>query len=115
MQVGVLWNISTDSGRRWWPGSRNRAAEAPQEVTTVNLSVSGAAILAPTSKSLEIGNPVVIELAGCRGTVVVCRTQETADPDKTIYGVAFVDMSPEFRECVWRLLGVVVPSELVAQ
>lgn len=112
IEVAIRWNILEPTRRRRWAATKpngNDAGAVSSQATVFDLSVSGAAVRADTSPELQIGTPVVLELAGCRGTVVICRTQPARDPAQTIYGVAFVDISPELRDQVWALLGV-VPS-----
>ena len=70
-----------------------------------DVSVSGAAILAPPSE-LFIGSPVQIGADDLVGRVVVCRMDHETDPasDRVLYGVAFLDVPPALLDQLYRPL-----------
>jgi hypothetical protein len=55
------------------------------------LSVSGAAIVAPAAKDVQVGYPVAVDCMGVAGLVVVRRIEPYTDPSYSVYGVEFSD------------------------
>lgn len=67
----------------------------------VDLSVSGARIIAPTDPSLRVGSTLVILAEGCRGLVAIKQLAPTDEEGLTSYGVSFVDFPDRFTQAVY--------------
>lgn len=111
----VDWAHAATTGLRldWNVGRRDRRPRRDQRRLPLealvgeirDVSVSGAAILAPPSE-LFIGSPVQIDANNLTGKVVVCRIDEGTDPlsDRVLYGVAFLDMPTDLLDHLYQPL-----------
>jgi hypothetical protein len=63
----------------------------------VDVSVSGARVVAPAAPQLTVGTRVDIELFGHHGSAVVRRHQACGLPGKLFYGVEFMHFDAGFR------------------
>lgn len=70
----------------------------------VNLSVSGAGIIAPFEPDLRNGSLLRIQIDGYKGTVAVHRMERTEDDGLWYYGVSFVDFPPKFTDAIYARL-----------
>lgn len=96
--VGLQVTWSPPSRRWLWIRPRPAAAEV------IDLSVSGALLLAPTNPQVRTGLVVEMECDGARGRVQVRHVHQSLDPEQHYYGVQFLQLQPELRE---RLFDVV--------
>ena len=90
--VALVWRADADDRRhfrRFWPG-RLRSERAG----VIDVSLTGARLVASTPSDLMVGSMVVIEIDGHRGWVRVRRMAATADPSRTMFGVDFAQLSP---------------------
>ena len=106
----VLWDIGRADRRS--ARERRRHPIEQQFAQVVNLSVSGAAVVAPHAPHLRVGSMLDIEAGGFRGMVAIHRIAECGDPDQRVYGVSFVDFPPAFTDFVYSVLAAARPSDL---
>ena len=86
------------------PARFGRRRPQPVVARLLDLSVSGAGLLAPTLDALQINATVPVELHGETGKVKVRTVRPTDQPGRTRYGVQFVGTALD--EVVVRLLDV---------
>ena len=66
-------------------------AETKPDGNVVELSVSGAGIIAVTHPYLEVGRTVLIACVGMTGSVVVRRIEPDVYPGESYYGIEFAE------------------------
>lgn len=81
---------------------RTRAKAVGAEV--VELSVSGALLVAPPNPLVRRGTIVHIDHDGLEGTVEVRHLHDHPDEHKQCYGVLFLDLDPDLRDRWFRHL-----------
>ncbi len=86
------------------PGRLKDKPRPPEIGRLIDVSVSGAAIVAPASSDLRPGRPVVIRLDGADAVVRIRRIAEFGDDAWRIYGVEFIDVDLAFRDWINALL-----------
>jgi len=106
----VGWHLDRQDQRGYL--ERRRHPVEQQWGLVVDLSVSGAGIVAPVSHQIAIGSMIDIEAGGFRGLVAVHRIAETDDPETRVYGVSFVDFPPAFTDFVYGWLAAGRPAGL---
>ena len=84
----------------------------PQEGLIVDLSVTGAGVLAPTADDLRPGMRVKVSFRGEDGSVIVRRVSPTTDPAVTRYGVSFQDFDQRLLNAVNAVLAESRPDSL---
>ena len=77
-------------------------AERRPDGKIVELSVSGAGIIAVTHPYLELGRTVMIATMGVTGTVVARRIEREVYPGESYYGVEFAEPASQVRETLQR-------------
>ncbi len=83
----IAWNVG--GKKDTWRGKR---ALPPQEGQVLDISVSGASILAPSDQNLRLGSRLVVGFQRERSTVTVRRVSDVDDEDgSTLYGIEFID------------------------
>lgn len=92
---------------------RKKVRTLQQSGRLLDISVSGAAILAPRFPGLRQGCSVLISFEGFEGVVEVRRWEPTEDDDLLRYGVQFVDMDPRLKDRLFEVLGQDRPGEEV--
>lgn len=97
--VLLVWRAEDEGDRR----SRRRGAE-PEVGRLLDVSVSGAAVVAPTATELRAGSAVLVQLGNARAVVRVKRIEDFGDDDWRTYGVEFVETEPEFLDWINHLL-----------
>ncbi len=75
------------------PGARPLGAPDRVSAAVVNLSVTGAAVVLPEGRAVEVGTVLPVELEGVAGTVRVCRVHVDEERGIGYLGVAFVGES----------------------
>lgn len=70
----------------------------------LDISVTGAAIEAPTSTALHPGAMVVVRYQGHEGEVTVERVAESPNVGLSLYGVSFAGMSEELRDEFYKIV-----------
>lgn len=98
-EVFVSWRVD-----ELVPGRLRDKARPPEIGRVVDVSISGAAIVAPTSPQLRRGRPVCIRLDDADAVVRIRRIEEIGDDDWRLYGVEFVETDLAFRDWVNGLL-----------
>lgn len=88
-----------------------RREPTPQRAQLVELSVSGAMILAPGGDT-QPGHVVEILWNGHSGTVIVRRVTPTTTPDLGLFGVEFKQWDVQLRDLVSQTLGRQRPEDL---
>ena len=83
VRVGWMVDRPERVGRRL----RRRLAGMPGHGVLLDVSVSGAQVLAPADPEIRIGTRFDIEVKGVVGRVVVRRIVHSATPDLCLYGV----------------------------
>ncbi len=99
-------------GAEWQPAAQRRSLFKRPQLTArvVEVSVSGAGILAPAEPHVPLGQIVTIVLNGKAGTVYVRRRERTADPATLRYGVEFVSLDNPLAELAKSRLAEVLPE-----
>lgn len=77
-------------------GRRRESSSRAGEV--MDVSITGAAVLAPTDPTIRRGSTVVIEVDGHRGAVRVRHVRPTEDPERSVYGIEFAEVEPELHD-----------------
>jgi hypothetical protein len=90
-ELEVGWNVRTV---RPLLGRRRRVSAQGR---LVDVSVAGAAILAPADVTLTPRSSVVVDVDGELGVVTVRNVRETVDPTASLYGVEFTELTDEAR------------------
>lgn len=108
-----LW-FAWDLDRRDRRGliARLRDPARQQWGQVVDLSVSGAGIIAPRAEHLRRGSMLTVEAGGFKGMVAIHRIADTDDPGSAMYGISFVDFPPAFTDFVYSVLEAVRPAGL---
>jgi len=96
-RVRIGWS-DAPLGRR-----RRRGASDDGVGELLELSISGAAVVARASTTLVCGSRVAIKLGIGPGLAVVRRVDPTSDPRTSRYSIEFVQLSPAAQEFVNRL------------
>ncbi|WP_421120309.1 hypothetical protein ACE2AJ_03015 [Aquihabitans daechungensis] len=73
-------------------------AERHPDGNIVELSVSGAGIIAVTHPYLEVGRTVLIATMGVTGAVVARRIEHDVYPGESYYGMEFAEPASRVRE-----------------
>jgi hypothetical protein len=93
------------------PG-RLRDKPRPVEVgRLIDVSVSGASIVAPGAPELRPGRAVVIRLDDAEAVVRIRRISDFGDEDFRLFGVEFIDSDLVFRDWINGLLSARRPDE----
>jgi hypothetical protein len=92
------------------PGRVRDKARPPEIGRLLDVSVSGAAIVAPASSDLRVGRAVAIRLDGADALVRIRRIADLGHEEWRLYGVEFVESDLEFRDWINRLLDVRRPD-----
>jgi hypothetical protein len=90
----------------WYPPTRNLLGTRykPAAAEVIDVSVSGALLLAPQSRALEPGSIVDLEHDGGRGRVEVRHIHQALDPDQRYYGVLFVGLDQRLRTQIFEVV-----------
>ncbi|MCU1345462.1 MAG: hypothetical protein JWL70_1728 [Acidimicrobiia bacterium] len=75
-----------------------------QEARVVNLSVTGAGLLAPHNKLLHPGVRVAVLVGETAGVVQIRQVRSTFDEDSSYYGVRFVVLDDDLRRVLYDLV-----------
>lgn len=73
----------------------------PEVADLVNVSVSGAAVLASTCDDLRIGSLVTIKFRGVTGTVVIRRISSCGDLSRCLFGIEFAEPTSALTTLVY--------------
>ena len=92
------------------PGRLRDKPRPPEIGRLIDVSVSGAAIVAPASPDLRPGRAVVVRLDGADAVVRIRRIAEFGDDGWRIYGVEFLDLDLAFRDWINALLDIRRPD-----
>lgn len=109
-ELWVAWDLGRPDRRGFLEKRRHPVEQQFGQV--VNLSVSGAAVVAPVAQHLRVGSMIDLEAGGFRGMVAVHRVDDIGDPERRLYGVSFVDFPPAFTDFVYSVLEAARPSGL---
>lgn len=88
-----------------------RRVEVTEPAYLVDLSVSGAAVIARAIGGLGVRAPVLLSHEGHSARAVVRRLVQR-DDGRVLYGVDFVEMDPEMRVELFSLVAQRRPGEL---
>ncbi|MEP6658317.1 MAG: PilZ domain-containing protein [Acidimicrobiales bacterium] len=89
------WRVPADTA-----GRRERRKAKPAECRFLDVSVTGALILAPVASDLRVGAHVLIGYED-ESTTVRIRRIEPYNKALSIYGVSFVDLGPRLQELIF--------------
>jgi PilZ domain-containing protein len=89
------WRVPPSTARR-----RERRKAKPSECRFLDVSVTGALILAPVASDLRVGARVFVGYDG-EQTCVRIRRIEPYNKSLSIYGVSFVDLGPRLQELIY--------------
>jgi len=92
---GIKWRAPADTA-----GRRERRKAKPVDCQFLDVSVTGASILAPIASDLRVGAHVLIGYEGESSTVRIRRV-EPYDKVLCIYGVSFVNLAPRLQELIY--------------
>ncbi|MFN8052162.1 MAG: hypothetical protein U0Q22_12030 [Acidimicrobiales bacterium] len=87
--LGVVVDWNTGGRRR--PGFGRRAFE---EADVIDVSVTGAQLLAPRDERIRVNQHLTIVAAGALGTVRVRRVADLVNGRLSVYGVEFSGLEP---------------------
>lgn len=94
----VLWCLpGTEVGHK-------RESKRPPAGRVLDLSFTGAQVLAPTHKKVERGVVLPIVLEGVMAPVRIRWVRESDEPGHSLFGVEFLGQTPTFTEVVNRLI-----------
>jgi hypothetical protein len=124
-RMGTMRVIERRLGRRhevprvtisWRVGQRRRmfSRTATVEAHLVNVSATGAAILAPVDPDLGPRSRLDIEWDGARATVEIRRVEEGPVPGISLYGVAFGVRDADFDHLLDSYIASQRPSSVEA-
>ena len=103
VRVGWMLDRHERVGRR----VRRRLAGTPDHGVLLDVSVSGAQVLAPADPEVRIGSRFDVEIKGVVGRVVVRRIVHSATPDLCLYGIEIPpeseDLARLFSESLYTL------------
>lgn len=106
--VFMVWRASDEGDAR-----PKRSRREPELARLLNVSVSGAAVVAPTAADLRRGSVLLVQLGNARAAVRIKRIEEFGEADWRTYGVEFVETDPEFLEWISHVLAGRRSSDLI--
>ena len=83
---------------------RLRRRTKPKPALLVQLSVTGAGVVAPADFAVHAGTRAVIEIDGLHGLVEVRHIEPSNDPFMSLYGVEFLSLDPKLSQRINRTL-----------
>lgn len=95
--VAVRWRL--DDGPVVGPVDRGRD-DGPERAGLLDLSVSGARIMARTSSDLSVGDWTTVSIRGRSGPVIVRRILPSRQEGFSQYGIEFLDPMSELTQLV---------------
>ena len=95
--VAVGWRLDRKDDRPVW---RRRSPLPPEAGELLNVSVTGASVLAPATKELMVGSRVLIEIMGVTEPVKVRRIGRSRDSARSIYGIEFLGLHSNLRALI---------------
>lgn len=95
------------------PGAELAPTSSSSTGRLLDISVTGAAIEAPTSAALHPGAVVVVRYQGHEGQVTVERVAESPNIGLSLHGVSFAGMSDELREEFYSIVAGDRPDQAV--
>jgi hypothetical protein len=106
--IEVTWIIG-DPG----PARRSRRRSKVDSYTgyMIDVSVSGAAILGPSSPQLPLRSAVIIRVHGVESSVMIRRSQAAHVQGMLLYGVQFLVLDKRLETEIYALLSAERPSE----
>lgn len=105
--VVVSWN----TGGRRLPRKRRRPFP---EADVIDVSVSGAQLLAPIGSLIRVGQVVTIAAGGSLGSVQVRRIVPVTNGPLCVFGVEFIELEPPLEALLFAHLAVIgTPEETV--
>ena len=105
--VVVSWNTRERRAPRW---KRRQFSEAD----VIDVSVSGAQLLAPDDRRLQVGQKVTICAGGALGTVRITRIVPVTNGPLCVYGVEFIHLEEPMEALLFAHLAVIgLPQEQV--
>jgi hypothetical protein len=107
--IEVTWVIGD-------PGPARRRSRRRQKVDSytgymIDVSVSGAAILGPSSPQLPIRSRAIIRVHDGESSVMVRRSQAAHVQGMLLYGVQFLELDKRLETEIYELLSTKRPSE----
>jgi hypothetical protein len=95
--VAVRWRL--DDGPVVGPADQDRD-DGPERAGLLDLSVSGARIMARTSPDLSVGDWTTVSIRGRSGPVIVRRITPSRQEGFSQYGIEFLDPMSELTQLV---------------
>ena len=102
---GVVVSFNTQGRRQ--PRWRRKFAEAD----VVDVSVSGAQLLAPDDHTVEVGQKITVCAGGALGSVRVRRIVPVTNGPLCVYGVEFISLEPPLEALLFAHLATVGVAE----
>jgi hypothetical protein len=90
-------------GWRAWPGNArrdNRRRKALPECRFLDVSITGARLLAPDARDLRVCSLMVLDYDG-EATMVKIRRVESYNTSFSVYGVSFIELGPRLKQIVY--------------
>ena len=100
--VAVAWMPAITENRRGRRGRRR----SPQPAYLVELSVSGARIVAHSRSRIEVGTWMELDVQGHHGVVEVRRIEDTDNRSAFVFGVVFILLAPELQQRIYRTIAL---------
>ena len=95
------WCVPQKSGNN--RRDRRRRTAVP-ECGFLDVSITGARLLAPQARDLHVGSRIVLDYDG-ESTTVRIRRVEPHNEAISVYGVSFVELGPRLKEIVYAADG----------
>lgn len=99
VRFGVGWRLDQTDDRS--PERRRQLPLPPQVGVLLNVSVTGASILAPSAPDLQVGSRLLISFRGVTGTVIVKRIGPSATAVQSLYAVEFAEPNSALTSLVY--------------
>jgi PilZ domain-containing protein len=89
------WRVWSANARR-----DNRRRKPLPECRFLDVSITGARLLAPEAHDLRVGSLMVLDYDG-EATMVKIRRVESYNNAFSVYGVSFIELGPRLKEIVY--------------
>lgn len=103
--IVVDWNVGATKASLLRRRRRDRA-------DVIDVSVTGAQLLAPSNERLAVGDTLVIGAYGDTGTVQIRRISPVNNGKISVFGVEFLELEPALAELLFTTIAETRPTEV---
>lgn len=101
--IVVRWDVETNTDDQRRRGRRRRPEpQASEAAGLLDVSVSGARVMARTAADLRVGSTTVVSITGARGPVTIRRISPSTKAGFSIYGLEFSDATSPLTQLVHK-------------